>query len=282
LVACGHRTIGDSSEGESNVLRGDVRADAIVPAAKFNGLVVTETADEVLVYDTERHHIHHLNRTTAAVWRACDGRRVVADLAQAASEQLGAAIDGEVARFAVGKLANAGLLASPLDPRRRGAGRSRREMLRWAAAGGVALPVIASVSVPAAAFSDSCNDPCGKQSDCAVGCLNCIDHRCVADQCGLPCEGDRNCTRLHGNCTKCQWVGSFRYCQPPPSLIAPQSEARSTQQEPSEAPAGEAVTEPSPTPDLESQVPDENESGPPVGTPNVDPVTRANDNAGRR
>ncbi len=58
----------------------------LVPAARITGLVITEAKDEVLVYDTERHHIHHLNRTSATIWRLLDGRRSMSELIQAGAD----------------------------------------------------------------------------------------------------------------------------------------------------------------------------------------------------
>ncbi len=52
-----------------------------VPAARTIDLVTTQSNDEVLVYDQQAHHIHHLNATAADVWRLCDGERTVSDIA---------------------------------------------------------------------------------------------------------------------------------------------------------------------------------------------------------
>jgi hypothetical protein len=51
------------------------------PVARRNGLVVRDLADEVVVYDKERHEAHCLNGTAATVFRNADGRRSVSDLA---------------------------------------------------------------------------------------------------------------------------------------------------------------------------------------------------------
>ena len=53
------------------------------PDKRTNGLVVTELQDEVLVYDLERHRAHCLNPTAAFVFRRCDGRTSVRELARA-------------------------------------------------------------------------------------------------------------------------------------------------------------------------------------------------------
>ena len=55
-----------------------------VPAARFEHIVVNAVGGEVLVYDRASNQIHHLNESSATVWRLCDGERTVADIARAA------------------------------------------------------------------------------------------------------------------------------------------------------------------------------------------------------
>lgn len=149
-----------------------------VPAARRDGLVMTELKGEVVVYDEDRHHIHQLNVTAAAVWRLCDGQRTVADVARAA------ALDEEAVRMALRQLDDADLLASPLTTAMRGPGQSRRAFMKKAAvAGAMAVPAIVSVSAPhAAAASSTCN-PCGIAGritlcGCVSGVPQCIDGCC--------------------------------------------------------------------------------------------------------
>jgi hypothetical protein len=134
-----------------------------VPAARYDNIVVTETADEVLAYETDRHHIHHLNATTAAVWRQCDGRRDVGEIARLAGESLGAPVDEATVRLAVTKLDEAGLLVEPLAADLRVSRMNRRTfMQRAGVAGAIAVPAIVSVTAPAAAQNAS--------TGCGVGC----------------------------------------------------------------------------------------------------------------
>ena len=46
-----------------------MNSQAILPAAREEGLIIQEMADEVLVYDRERYKAHCLNQTAALVWR---------------------------------------------------------------------------------------------------------------------------------------------------------------------------------------------------------------------
>src|ERR1700730_7842010 len=53
----------------------------MTPQRRNDRLVVEELAEETLVYDLDRHRAHCLNKTAAAVWRNCDGKRTIAELA---------------------------------------------------------------------------------------------------------------------------------------------------------------------------------------------------------
>src|SRR5215813_1471644 len=57
------------------------REETKLPAAREEGLIVQEMADEVLVYDQKRHRAHCLNETAALVWRALDGKSTAAEVA---------------------------------------------------------------------------------------------------------------------------------------------------------------------------------------------------------
>ncbi len=81
------------------------------PLTRRDQLVMTHDGDEVLGCDTAKHHIHHLNPTSHAIWSLCDGTRTVPGIAQAVG----------VVDLALGQLGEAHLLAGPLPT----AGRAR-------------------------------------------------------------------------------------------------------------------------------------------------------------
>jgi len=113
-------------------------------------LVLTETKDEVLVYDTERRHIHHLNQVSAVVWRLLDGKRSLEDVTQAAQQQLGTQIDAPTVESALMKLEKADLLEGTLLLERSSLTQSRRSLLRRAAVAGAGATIV-SISAPTAA-----------------------------------------------------------------------------------------------------------------------------------
>lgn len=166
-----------------------------VPAARTIDLVTTHSQDEVLVYDQQSHHIHHLNAQAAAVWRLCDGRRTVDHISVASR------LDETAVRLALGALADAHLLEGDLQAGLRNT-TSRRSFLKKAtAAGAVALPTIVSISSPAAAQSTSPSNPC-------EGTLTTVDQcSSIGQPCWTGVPGTGNC----GSCKQSngsKWVCS--------------------------------------------------------------------------
>lgn len=139
-----------------------------VPAARFENLVMTEAEREVLVYDQSSHHMHHLNQTSATIWRLCDGQRTVADLTLETRAELGADVTDDMVVVAVAKLADANLLDGALASELRGSTQSRRSFMRKAAvAGAVAIPTIVSTTVPSRAGAPICPSP----AECSAATL---------------------------------------------------------------------------------------------------------------
>lgn len=160
----------------------------IVPAARVDDLVITEAGDELLVYDTKRHHIHHLNQTAALIWGMCDGRRTLGDLARAAMANTGQAADAEMVRLALTKLDDAHLLDHPLAVDLRIKSHATRRFTRRTAIGGaVALPVIASMTAPAAADTASNVIPASQCSPQVLG-VRCYDSLNGYGHCGYASE----------------------------------------------------------------------------------------------
>lgn len=59
-----------------------------LPHARLDGLVITEVDNETLVYDMERDKAHCLNQTAALIWRRCDGKTTVREMAGLLQKQL--------------------------------------------------------------------------------------------------------------------------------------------------------------------------------------------------
>ena len=100
-------------------------------------LLVEQIKDETLVYDRSSSQAHYLSAPAAAVFAACDGGTSRQDIEKA----LGA----DVVEAGLAELGDSGLLV----------GIDRRRVIRAAAIGAVALPLITSVAVPRAAAATS-------------------------------------------------------------------------------------------------------------------------------
>ena len=149
---------------------------SILPHARRDHLVVESLPDEVLVYDTERHKAHCLNRTAAAVWEHCDGQMSVADVARRLTRELQTPIEPAMVWLAVEQLKKAHLLT---EAPRRPTGLSRRELLkRLGVAAALAVPLVTTIVTPTAAQAVSCiaeGGPCvqGSGLPCCPG-TSCI------------------------------------------------------------------------------------------------------------
>lgn len=140
-----------------------------LPAARTSKLVVRELTDEVLVYDTEAHRAHCLNRTAALIWQSCDGKTAVSDIAEKVGGQLSSPVAEDVVWLALNQLAEFDLL-SQSAPRIAGLNQiSRRKMLRrLGVAAAISLPLITSIVSPTAAHAQS-SVPCNGDTECPEG-----------------------------------------------------------------------------------------------------------------
>lgn len=143
-----------------------------MPLARQEQLVVQEVADETIIYDEQRDHVHRLNRTAALVWRYCDGRHTVAALAQAVARDLASApgvsapVTEDVVWLALDRLDKEKLLQGTLARPEGMTQVSRRDVLRKAALIGglsVLIPVVQSVVAPTPAMAMSIG--CAKRGE---------------------------------------------------------------------------------------------------------------------
>lgn len=150
------------------------------PTARTSGLVVQDVPNEVLVYDLESNKAHCLNQTAALVWRACDGKTSIPEIASLIGSQAGEKVSDELVWLAIDQLQENGLLGAQIQTKF--AGQSRREALKKIGiASMVALPIIASLAAPKSVMANtSCS--CTTGSDClGQACQSttvCTNFRC--------------------------------------------------------------------------------------------------------
>lgn len=138
------------------------------PIARKAGLVVQEVPDEVLVYDLDTNKAHCLNKTAAAVWRFCDGKTSVREIAQFLSSESGTNVDSDLVWLAIDQLNESALLETQAETKFQG--QSRREAIRKIGiASMIALPIVASLVAPKSAMaSTSCRCDNGTNLDCTL------------------------------------------------------------------------------------------------------------------
>lgn len=129
----------------------------MTPRARRDGLLVEALADELLVFDERTQKCHVLNRTAAAVWRRCDGRAGITELAQVAAGASGLPARDEIARLALDHLNAAGLIEDAPPVGGRSAISRRAVVRRLGLAAGLAalLPAVESMVAPRAAEAQS-------------------------------------------------------------------------------------------------------------------------------
>jgi hypothetical protein len=160
-----------------------------VPRARSERLVVQDLEDEVLVYDLDRHRAHSLNPTAALVWRQCDGRTSVAEVATLLERELGLPPDEDVVWLALRRLQAAHLLRDQLAWEER-ANPSRRTLVRrLGLAGGLALmlPVVESIVAPTPAYAVTPVQNCTASTQCVICRRNQNE---IGKCCGNSCRDD--------------------------------------------------------------------------------------------
>lgn len=158
----------------------------IAPRARKEQLITQELADELLVYDLERHKAHCLNQTAALVWQNCDGQTSIKQLAAMLKTDAQSQEDKELMiKVALGQLGKADLLEEKLPEMGLGSGLSRRAVMkRIGLAAAASLPLVTSLVAPEAiqAVTQACatiGQTCGRGApDCCAG-LTCIGGICV-------------------------------------------------------------------------------------------------------
>jgi hypothetical protein len=173
------------------------------PHARTHKLTVRELPDETLIFDHLANKAHCLNRTAALVWKHCNGRTNIRQLAAMLQRELGAPAADPLVHLALEKLAKRGLLdAAPATVRQ-----GRRDLLRKLAV--AALPVIMTITAPRAAQAASQAGPpppsfCSSHADftpCGTAGMQCCSGTCVTPAGALAsctsncsCSGGRTCT----------------------------------------------------------------------------------------
>lgn|SRR5947209_3325973 len=168
-------------------------SNQILPSARTSELVVRELEDEVLIYDVERQKAHCLNRTSAFVWKHCDGKTTTGEMKHLLEREFATQVDEDVVWLALNQLRRFHLLEGGGGV---GMKVTRRELVRKYLPAALVLPVILSIATPTAAQAGSgpcaaaagrpTGCPCTGPADCATGC-------CLNPGGGAKCQPAINC-----------------------------------------------------------------------------------------
>jgi len=113
-------------------------------------ITIQDVETETLIYDERRHKAWCLNRSSASIWRLCDGQHTVAQIAALAAVDLGSPVSEDLVLLTLEELREKDLLEPQtveFPPR----GLSRRQMIsRVGLAATALLPVIAALTAPPA------------------------------------------------------------------------------------------------------------------------------------
>ncbi|MBV8898284.1 MAG: PqqD family protein [Acidobacteriaceae bacterium] len=128
-------------------------------SARTKDLTVEQMQDDLCVYDFRNQKCHALNKTSAQVWRLCDGKSSVDEIASGLGRQLGTAADVDITLLALKQLRNNGLLEGSDPQLEDAAGVSRRSVMKKfgiaAASAPILLPLIESIVAPTPAAAQS-------------------------------------------------------------------------------------------------------------------------------
>lgn len=148
-----------------------------MPRARQRGLIIEDLPGEVLVFDSERDRAHCLNQTAALVWKYCDGKTTVSQMARNLERDLNTPnVDERMVSYALEQLSRDHLLDESFVPAAMLSGLTRRQMVRTLGiAAVIAVPVVTSIVVPTARAATTCTSPggaCTGGATCCSGVCN--------------------------------------------------------------------------------------------------------------
>ncbi len=164
------------------------KKETYYPQARQRSVVIQEVADEVLVYDLNRHEAHCLNQKAAQIWGYCDGETSVAQIAHLMRQSDQTPVDESLIWLALDQLSQANLLEEYAGRPMNSPRLTRRAAIRKFGLGvAIALPLVTSVVAPTAVMAASpgvCANTCRFSGLGQVG---------SAANCGA-------CANVPGNC----------------------------------------------------------------------------------
>jgi len=143
----------------------------VLPESRSDDLLTRKIPGELLIYDLKRHRAFCLNETAAIVWKSCNGKRTITDLARVLESHYQSPAAEQVVWLALHKLDKSKLLKVRLPAPVRKSLISRRRLLHAGVATAFALPLVISMvaPTPAAAATGITNNNCKNRSPTGPG-----------------------------------------------------------------------------------------------------------------
>ncbi len=154
----------------------------LAPHARQERLVIQELPDEVLVYDLDRDVASCLNQTAARVWKHCDGKTSVPEIARRVGKELSGPVDEKMVWYALDQLGKSRLLDERVELPASLAKLTRRQFLaKMGVAAAVGIPAIIAITAPEPAEAATClplGAPCSSDDQCCSGTCSATLHTC--------------------------------------------------------------------------------------------------------
>ena len=137
----------------------------ILPTARTSEIILSELQDELVIYDLSINKAFCLNKTSAIVYKECNGSTTFAEM------KLKYAFTDDLIFLALDQLKAENLLADDADFKTHFVGKSRREAIRTIGLTTmIALPLVSSLIAPNAVEAQSgCSCPSTEPVGCQLG-----------------------------------------------------------------------------------------------------------------
>ncbi len=139
------------------------------PSAKKEGIIVQESSDETLIFDSQEGKAFCLNPTASAILKHCNGSNTISEIALLLGQETKEKVNDGFVELGVQELGRKGLLVGEFAAK----SISRRDLIKkiGLTAGMLAIPVVMSLVVTnkvSAVFCDS-TAPCPLGQSCTGG-----------------------------------------------------------------------------------------------------------------
>lgn len=144
------------------------------PLGRRENILEQELPNELLIYDLLVNKAYCLNKTSALVWRLCDGEKSIAEIRRIISKKLNSPLPEDFVWLALEQLKEQNLLENTESIEEKFNRVSRRAAVKKVGlASMVALPMISSIVAPKSVDAQSVSDcgfcPFNEPTECQLG-----------------------------------------------------------------------------------------------------------------